>query len=193
MKQRQNSIDWAAAKVEYANDPTLTYSELAKRYGVTLSSVKIRASREDWTGARAARANLLLQSVTEKTVSAQAQELAKWNERDLEVAKALRNVVIHTLNTTQLRIKAKPGDSAVEAKNIRSLAGAAESAQRIARLALGASTENSMLGTPLDPLTADIDLESLSDDELVAFQQLLVKAISNARRRDEAPSGTTVQ
>lgn len=94
----------------------------------------MRAGRENWTAERQAATAKLLQNVTEKTILDSAAELIRYNEQDLVAAKSLRALAAKKMQQAQ--------QGTLEARDLRSIAGAVESAQRIARLALGASTEN---------------------------------------------------
>lgn len=127
-------IDWPAAKTEYINNAALTYADIAKKYGTKLGSVQAQAATNNWTEARAARSKLLQQRATEKSLTTAVDELAKYNEQDLLAAKALRSLIAKRMHEAQ--------QTRIDARDLRSLAGAMESVQRVARLALGASTEN---------------------------------------------------
>lgn len=183
-------IDWVAAKIEYVNNPALRYEDIAQKYGTTEGTVRVRSHRESWTEARDARANLLQRNVTRKSMNAAAIELAKWNEQDLVVAKMGR-----ILAGKQLKA-ANESTTPIAPKDLRMLMGALESAQRIARLALGASTTN-ISDQTLDPLIGEINVEDLSDDQLISFQQsyqqLLAQTFGNGRNGAAQASGPQVQ
>jgi hypothetical protein len=201
MSRRASNIDWAKEKSDYVNDPTLRLEDIARRNKCALGTVQSRAAREKWTDAREARSNLLQQSATRKNVSAAVQELAKYNEQDIQAAKMLRACAMRKLQDAQKKLT-KPGSENdqldLESAEIRSLASAVESAQRIARLALGASTENSGGPTLIDPTMPD--MEHLSDDELTdveqgaaALQRLLAKSASNGSSNKASSGSTKVQ
>lgn len=54
-------IDWFKAREDYLSDSTLSYSDIAKKYDVSLTAVKTRGNNEDWLKLR--------QSLTEKALS----------------------------------------------------------------------------------------------------------------------------
>jgi hypothetical protein len=109
----------------------LTLDDIAAKYRVKPGAVYAQAARDKWTDARNERAKILLEKVREKSVLNAVEELSQYNTEDLLAAKKIRVLAAkHMLNPK------------IEPKDVRSLAGAVESAQRIARLALGASTEN---------------------------------------------------
>jgi hypothetical protein len=169
-------IDWSAAKAAYVNDSTLTLRQIAERYGASETAVHNRSSREQWTQARTQKAQMLFSQATQRAIDVAADELSKWNEQDLLLAKALRAQVGKKLQAaSKLQADEATATTTMESRDIRSLALAAESAQRIARLALGASTENALMGSsPIEGMPG-IDVEVLSDDELVTLLQLLAK------------------
>lgn len=156
-------------------DATLTYRTVAERFNVSVNTVRSRARRGKWQAERTARANLLQQSATQKSVSLAAAELVEFNRTDLLLAKALRAQAAKSLRAA--------GDK-IAAKDLGQLAGAVESAQRVARLALGASTENSQTQPTMgltDPLLDEFNLEQMPDDELQALRQLVNKVRGSGR------------
>jgi hypothetical protein len=190
-------VNWIQARVDYVNDSKLSLREIASRYGVSESAVHSRSAREGWSAARTRKAHTLVSQTTRRAIDVAADELSKWNESDLTLAKALRHQVGRKLQAVT-KLQAADATVTMESRDLRSLALAAESAQRIARLALGASTEISSGWTPIDPNVPD--MESLSDDELTDVEQgaatlrrLLAKAGSNSRSDSTSPSGSTVQ
>ena len=115
-------IDWPAVKSAYVNGNE-TFAQVAARHNLNANSLRQRAAREHWTAARAARADSLLEKVTERSVIDAAQELASYNAGDLLIAKELRDLVMQRLQKVR---NLSPCD-------IRQLAGAIESVQRVAR------------------------------------------------------------
>lgn len=187
LRPMRRRVDWLAAKAEYVNDFALTLVDIAGKYGISDGGVRARAHREGWTEARNVRARLLEESVQQKTISSAAQELAHFNRTDIEAAKVARSMVLRKFADAQAKVKGRPDlDLPLEARDLRALVSVLEVAQRVARLALGASTSNDM-GAALDPLMAEIRLETLSDNELATFEQLLVKAIGNSQKTAPTP------
>jgi DNA-binding MurR/RpiR family transcriptional regulator len=124
------AIDWTAFKVEYVNS-AMTYRELSEKYGVKEATVRKRVNREGWNDARHAVSQFVTSAATEQITENRVDELTKFNEQDLETAKAIRNKAIEMMGQIDT-----PSD-------LRALAGAVDVAQKVGRLALGASTENS--------------------------------------------------
>jgi uncharacterized protein YjcR len=133
---RRKGIDWPSARAEYVNNAGLTYGDIAAKYGCLEVTARKRGAEEGWTAERSARATALVQKVTEKATFDALGELTKYNEQDLIAAKAMRDLVGRQMQ------EAREQKRRILAKDLRALAGAMESAQRIARLALGASTAN---------------------------------------------------
>ena len=124
------ATDWAALKVEYVNS-ALTYGELAERHGLKAGTVRQRANREGWNDSRNAVSQFVTATATEQITENRVDELIKFNAEDLATAKAIRNKAIAMMDGIE-----SPSD-------LRALAGAVDVAQKVGRLALGASTENS--------------------------------------------------
>lgn len=83
----------------------------------------------------------LLEKVREKFTYSQPEQLAAYNARHLEIAERFDSAVKQRLKR----------DAALPESQLRDLMSVAEEAQRIARLALGASTEN----VPSEPVRTD--------------------------------------
>ncbi len=149
------TVDWTAARTEYVNDPTLMLWQIAERYGARarLLFTLACATAEQWTHARAQKGQTLVSQTTQRAIDVAAVELSKWNEQDLLLAKALRTQVGKKLQAASKR-QAVDATATMESRDIRALALAAEAAQRIARLALGASTEKTLAGSapPIDTI-----------------------------------------
>jgi hypothetical protein len=180
----KSRVDWPKAKAEYVNNASLTYQDIAARYGVSASSVMQRAWRENWSDLRKLRARILLENTTKRSIVDASEELAKYNEKDLIVAKLLQQNIGKRLQ--QAEKEGKP----IAERDVRALAGTIESAQRVARLALGATTGE--LSGPGD-VTTQLDLECLTDEEFATFERLCLKAGVSAIRRSTAPGSDRVQ
>ena len=124
------ATDWSAIKLEYVNS-AMTYGEIAAKHGLKDGTVRQRANREGWNDARNASLQFVTASATKQITENRVDELVKFNAEDLEIAKAIRNKAIAMMSGTE-----SPSE-------LRALAGAVDIAQKVGRLALGASTENS--------------------------------------------------
>lgn len=99
----------------------------------------------------------------------------------MSLAKALRAVAARQLQPANC--------DSLTCADIRALAASVEVAQRIARLALGATTSNSILGAiPIDD-DENFNLEQFTDEELLTFRQLVNKAMRSVK----PPGDGTIQ
>lgn len=131
-----HGVDWGAIRLEYINS-LITADELAQRHGVKPATLRQRAARGDWNADRHALSKAVTTVTQEAVLISRKTELAKFNEDDLKMAKALRGLVVRAIT------RASSGKNmSLSPSEIRSLAGTVSEAQRIGRLALGASTEN---------------------------------------------------
>lgn len=128
------ATDWAALKVEYVNS-SLQYKELADKHGLKEGTVRQRANREKWAEERNALSRAVTQTAQSKLTEDRTDELTKFNEDDLKMARAIRAKAARLMSND------------LSAQELRALAGAVDVAQKVGRLALGASTENSAIST----------------------------------------------
>ena len=138
------ATDWTSIRTEYVNGAE--YPTLAKKYKIKEATLRQRASRHKWSQERQKASQLVTKLATAAIVESKAEQLAKFNEDDLKVARNLRAMV-------NKQIQNSKGD--MEPAQIRALAGAASEAQRIGRLALGAETESSIVTTKQLPTSID--------------------------------------
>lgn len=139
-KSRQKGgINWLAIKTSYIAGEE--YAELSKKYGAQESNIRQRVKRGNWSQER----HTVTQTVTNNAIAAIIDEkslmLIELNKLDLSSAKLLRD-------KANLLI-----ENSITPNELKAIAGTFESAQKIARLALGAATENTNVSTrTLDPL-----------------------------------------
>lgn len=152
-------INWEAARFGYISNHTMTLAEVAEKYHAAPATVWRRSGQEGWKEQRKAASEKLIEKVRERTTLSQSEELAHCNEDDLRIA-ALFKARVEARVEARLKQATDIPDHAM-----RSLEAVAEGAQRIARLALGVSTEN--LHTTHDPYA------QMSDAELAAELQRL--------------------
>lgn len=125
------ATDWTALRLEYIHG-SMSMRELAESHKIKPAGVMSRAAKEQWEAERkqsqaktSSDANALLGD--ERT-----KRLAKFNDDDAKIAEALKG-----------RAAAMMKDQTLGATELRALSGVFDTAQKIGRLALGASTENS--------------------------------------------------
>jgi transposase-like protein len=124
--------DWAKLKLEYVQT-RITIAELAEKHGLKPETVKKQAERHRWGMERLKFEQIALAEAAEAASKERITELLQFNRDDLRVAKAIRARCARRL--------AVVGED-IPASELRLIASAAEAAQRIGRLALGATTEN---------------------------------------------------
>ena len=136
------AADWASIRVQYVGS-ALTFKAIGDRHGLKEGTVRQRANREGWVEQRNAASRAVTQKAEALLTESRVDELARFNRDDLEMAQAIR-VKAQSL----MRLTNRPAD-------LRALAGAVESAQKVGRLALGAATENTSVTTKELPASVD--------------------------------------
>lgn len=140
---KKTNIDYEKIRIEYINSE-VTLSSLAQKYGLTESALESKCWRDGWQEQRKELQAQVLQKANAELADKRAKELVEWNDSDLRVAKALRAKAVKYLLDESITL------SPME---LRALATTVDSAQKIGRLALGVSTNNTELtgkdGSPL--------------------------------------------
>jgi hypothetical protein len=144
----QTPTDWTQVRLAYVNGAE-SYAALAARLKLSASAVEKRGEREGWTDERRRQADAVGASAQEQLSAQRIADLAKFNEDDIKVAKAIRAQVARAIANAQKE------ERTIAPKDLRSLASALESAQRVGRLALGASTDNSVVSNRELPASVD--------------------------------------
>lgn len=121
--------DWLAVKLEYINS-SKSIRQVAEEFKVGASAAMKRCAAEGWEAERKQQAEKVSAAAQKVSTINRAQELAKFNEDDLRVARAIRAKAASMLAGVK-----SPTD-------LRALASAMDAAQKIGRLALGATTDN---------------------------------------------------
>lgn len=125
----RTQTDWPALKLEYVNS-TMSLRELAERHGIKAAGVMARAVKESWDAARKQKQAELSAAAQERLDETRIDELAAFNEADLKMARAIRAKAAQMMQQGQ----------SLSPAELRSVASAADTAQKIGRLALGAET-----------------------------------------------------
>lgn len=136
------ATDWDAIRAEYVSGKA-SIKRLATKHNVSEPGLEKRAGRERWSEARRKMSEAVISDADTKITEAKVSELADFNASDLRMAKAIRQKV-----ERMLRKASTP-------QAVRALANAADTAQKVGRLALGASTENSTVTTKELPASVD--------------------------------------
>ena len=134
-------VDWNVIKADYLLHHELSLSALAEKYDVDLSYLGEVASREHWVEERANRGARIAEKALARAEFDQVEELSEFNSECLRQAKVFVAKISFALTQHD-----KPHE-------IRSLASAFESTQRVGRLCLGAAVET----TQQIPAEFDVD------------------------------------
>lgn len=134
--------DWAALKIEYVNS-TISLRELAEKQGINAAGVIKRCEREGWEVERRKVSADVSKAAQAELGDIRVTELAKFNDDDLLAARGIRAKAAEMMANVET-----PAE-------LRALAGAFDTAQKIGRLALGAATESSVVTTKELPASVD--------------------------------------
>lgn len=127
--------DWTRIKTQFISGGA-TYGSLAEEHDVKEATIRARASRNNWIGDRNEASLIVTEKAAAEMMDARASQLAQWNDEDIQLARAIR---ARAANMMILK-----GDAMSEAQ-LRTIAGIVDTAQKVARLAFGAATENSIV------------------------------------------------
>ena len=142
------ATNWDSIRTEYVSG-NASIKRLSTKYKVSENALEKRAGREKWAESRRKMSEQVTTSADAKIIETKVDELAEFNASDLKIAKALRAQIASHIRAAQTR------NTPMDANQIRTLTAASEAAQRIGRLALGASTENSSVTTKELPASID--------------------------------------
>jgi hypothetical protein len=138
------AADWTTIRTEYIHG-SLTMRELADKHGIKAAGLMRRAAKEGWDAQRKQQSAEISKAAGEVLTESRAAQLARFNEEDIRLSclgKAKAESMLHAA--------ASPND-------VRACMSAIDIAQKVGRLALGASTEN-----------ADVTVHNDDDDALAA-------------------------
>jgi hypothetical protein len=138
------AADWTTIRTEYVHG-SLTMRELASKHGIKAAGLMRRAANEGWEAERKQESAKVSKAAGDVLAVTRVDELTKFNADDLRMARAIRAKAAQML----------PG--AGSPADLAALARAVDTAQKVGRLALGASTEN-----------ADVTVHNDDDDALAA-------------------------
>ena len=114
--------------------------ELIKKHKVAKSTTYRLASSENWKQQRAEFQSKYTTELDEKRNKELIKESKNFDNSSINLAKGIYSSVAQTLQENTRRIN--EGNAPLPPQAIRALSSAAATAQRIAKLALGESTEN---------------------------------------------------
>lgn len=119
------ATDWPLIRMEYAQG-TASLSELAEKYGLYPATLTSRADKEGWAEERRQEAERV-RAVTDQSDG--AAQLARFNEADLTVARAMRAKAAQMIQ------------AATTPAEINALAKVFDIAHKIGRVALGVDVD----------------------------------------------------
>lgn len=156
------SEKYEPCRLEYI-EGTMSLREVAEKYGFKTKTIEKRAEREKWSAQRREVAARVASEHIAATVKKKLKELEDWNTGDLNIAKRMRNYV-----ALQIFDPKDPGSTAkldhMPADKARTLCAIAESAQKLARLALDSTTQNTGVSAPDGtPLPTETKVPTLQD------------------------------
>lgn len=110
-------MDWKKVKAEYIRGG-VSYRKLAEKYGVSFSSVRRRAEKENWTDLRTQAEQKLSTKIVEKVASQEAKRMdAFQNLADKLLQHIADNIDLLASNATSVK------DITVAIKNLREIKG----------------------------------------------------------------------
>lgn len=138
-------VDKDACRLEYVSSMK-SLAEVARQFGVGVAAMRRWNRDEGWDAARAEYRERFLQETTQSKIDSAAARLAQWNEETLLHAGLLREAARRQF---QYQVEGPAGKEPVwrfrtdsSAKDISAAAAAYVASDKLARLALGASTDN---------------------------------------------------
>lgn len=136
MAGRKNT-DWLAIRGEYLSDATLSYSELAKRHGLSKSAVQKKGTDEEWSKLRQNYADIAYENFQKKLLK--TKEAAQ--DRHLQQFQNLQALINKSIQA--IATQAQP-----DALELRRLSGALKDSVMGERVVLGLPTN---VGSITDP------------------------------------------
>ena len=150
--------DWDVLKLEYAKGNE-SLRAFAKARDLPFQTVSRRATKEGWVQARSQFRDKAESIAQEKLANERAAnihskaatlaaEQEDWNKRDLDLAKALRAMVVVQITNAQKRDTKGDLVQPLTANQLRTLTSTVGELQKIGRLALNLTTDNQGISDP---------------------------------------------
>jgi hypothetical protein len=136
------ATDWTSIKLEYVNGH-MSQRDLADKHQINPAGLMKRAANEGWEAERQQKSAEVSKVAQDLMTEDRTAVLAKFNEDDLRMARAIRAKA-----ATMMKSIESPSE-------LRAIASAADVAQKIGRLALGAETENTIVTSRELPASVD--------------------------------------
>lgn len=89
-----SKVNWIKAREDYILDPTISLENIAEKYGVSLTTAKVRSAKEGWVKLRQKTSETLAETLPEKAGEEQANYLARKFKEGKEIADLGRKVLL---------------------------------------------------------------------------------------------------
>lgn len=158
-------VDWPAIKQEFINGHD-TLGDLGRKHGIKESTMYARGYRDGWTHERNTLQKHVQATATQLWMDERITELVTQSREDLKMANVLRRMVQNKFR----RGIDKDGNCTLSDMSLRTLGLVAESAQRIARVALGGAVtpDPGLLLLPVPEV-----LPATQEDTIAIMKQLM--------------------
>ena len=155
---------YASLRAEFV-DGAMTVADLARAHGVPEKPLQLAATRQEWQRLRAERIKndaQMIKNEEERAMREAAASRAEKRARQREECDDRYTSLAQMVAQEAVRAvrAARDAQEPQRAQDIRALAGAVESAQRVERLALGMNTESQEVRATVS-CTDDLDDETL--------------------------------
>jgi len=145
--------DWDAARLEFVSTKK-TYTVVAKNHGIREGLMRKRAQREGWSAQRKEFSQQVVAKATEEVQEDLVKMLKEWNRDTLTEAHRLREAARSFFMRKRADGRWIP-TSKISAQGLTAAASANMTADKLARLALGTSTENNNNKNTSLPVSVD--------------------------------------
>lgn len=150
--------DWEQIRTEYIADANSSYRKIAEKYGVPFTTLKKRATKENWYQSKLKAGEKTVKQVTQKIASRKATRIMKELDPALLAAEKINQLVLDTLQDDKqfkrhlVQVREKEGDmdgfsekwdveerefNVVDTKRLRDLAAALKISKELQRLLEG--------------------------------------------------------
>jgi len=153
---RKTKVDWFVVRKEYLTDSTTSYRELAKKYGVSSTTLEKRAKSEGWAELRQELGEKAYSDFTQKLLDtkseAQSRHLQHWQNLQALANKSIIDIAERSYFTDKrgnlVLLDGKPVPRPINTFELEKLAKALKIAIDGERVVLGIPTSVSALSDP---------------------------------------------
>lgn len=153
---RKTKVDWFVVRKEYLTDSTTSYRELAKKYGVSSTTLEKRAKSEGWAELRQELGEKAYSDFTQKLLDtkseAQSRHLQHWQNLQALANKSIVDIAERSYFTDKrgnlVLLDGKPVPRPINTFELEKLAKALKIAIDGERVVLGIPTSVSALSDP---------------------------------------------